>query len=332
MIIPSKIKKILVISLSNIGDIVLTFPVIDILREDFPAAEINVVIGPKGKEFFLENPNIHNFYIFNKRQSIRQMIRWVRHLRRESFDLVVDLRNTAIPFFMVSRHRTSFFLKRSKSGHMRTQHLERLKTIYPYKKEAEKRYCLVVPLNDRQYIDDIISKEIGEEKRFVVVAPGAADRGKRWTAQGFAAVCDYLSGSYGVKVVFAGDDHDRAVVKRVMEKMIQPQLALDLSGQTNLTQLAFLLKRSFFTIVNDSAPMHIASYLDVPTLALFGPTDPNKYASWSSKCRVVQKKTSCPVCQKIKGVKDHQCMNAIKVEDVLGAFEITPDGVIFKKL
>ena len=68
MLDKSKVKKILVISLSNIGDVVLTFPVIDILKRDFPDAQVSVVIGPKGQELLAGNPFIRS-YVFNKKQS-----------------------------------------------------------------------------------------------------------------------------------------------------------------------------------------------------------------------------------------------------------------------
>ena len=94
----STIKKILVISLSNIGDIVLTLPVIDILRHDFSDAKVSVVIGAKGEPLLKGNPIFENIYIYIKRQPLKDLFAWMGKLRRENFDLVVDLHNTAIPF------------------------------------------------------------------------------------------------------------------------------------------------------------------------------------------------------------------------------------------
>ena len=64
----SKIKKILVISLTNIGDVVLTFPVIDILKENLPDAKISVLIGPKAESLLKGNPVLDKVYVFNKHQ------------------------------------------------------------------------------------------------------------------------------------------------------------------------------------------------------------------------------------------------------------------------
>ena len=65
----SSVKKILVISLSNIGDVILTFPVIDILKEELPAAQLSVVVGPKAVSLFDDNPYIKEVIIFDKHQS-----------------------------------------------------------------------------------------------------------------------------------------------------------------------------------------------------------------------------------------------------------------------
>ncbi len=100
----SEIKKILVVSLTNIGDVILTFPVIDILKKDFPSAKLSIVIGPKAESLFFKNPYLDKIHIFDKHQPPLKSLSWIGELRRERFDLVVDLRNTAIPF-LISRSK-----------------------------------------------------------------------------------------------------------------------------------------------------------------------------------------------------------------------------------
>ena len=90
-IVTSKVKKILVISLTNLGDIVLTFPVIDILRRDFPQADLGVMIGPKGKTLLIDNPKIEHLYIYDKHMSLGNKLSWLNQLRREHFDFIVAI-------------------------------------------------------------------------------------------------------------------------------------------------------------------------------------------------------------------------------------------------
>ncbi len=76
----SKIKKILVVSLTNIGDVILTFTVIDILRQDFPNRFMKIVVGPKAIGLFENNPFLQVIDFFDKHQSKRNMYRWVWQL------------------------------------------------------------------------------------------------------------------------------------------------------------------------------------------------------------------------------------------------------------
>jgi len=188
----SKIHKILVISLTNIGDVVLTFPVIDILKRDFPSAELSVVIGPKAESLLKGNPHLQKIYIFNKHQPPLKSFAWIRELKREHFDLVIDLRNTAIPFMIFPRYRTSCRVGDISGLHMREKHLRRLESIYHAEKMVDQRSALFISPESKAHVDSVIEKEIGRGCRYAVVAPGAADSSKRWTQEGFASVCDVL--------------------------------------------------------------------------------------------------------------------------------------------
>jgi ADP-heptose:LPS heptosyltransferase len=240
-------------------------------------------------------------------------VSWIFALRKEKFDLVVDLRNSAIPVLVGARHATTPFLKRTPGQHMRHQHLRHLKSIYSYEKESDEKYSLYISEEFRREVDRMIQEEIGGDNlRYVVVAPGAADRGKQWFSTGFAKVCDHLIEKYNIKTVFVGDAKDRKKAQDVIKKM--QNHGINLSGRVNLIQLAGLLKKSSLLITNDSAPLHMASYLDIPVIGLFGSTDPNKYGPWGKYPYYIKKgegRSSAP----------EECMRAIKVEDVIGKVE-----------
>jgi len=322
-----KIKRILVISLSNIGDIILTFPVLDVLREDFPDADISVVIGPKGEGLLRNNPAFPNLYIFDKRQKFLKTVRWIWSLRQGHFDLIVDLRNTAIPYFLSCSYHTSLFLRRSRHKHMCWQHLNRLKHVYPYEKQTSQRYALFFSDGDKKIATDIINDKIGPRQSFVLVAPGAADRGKRWAEVKYAELADCIIEQYHQKIVFVGDQKDRLIVQGVIKKM--KNCALNLAGQLTLPQLGFLMQHTCMLITNDSAPCHLASYLNIPVVAIFGPSDHHKYGPWSETNRIIERKSECPVCRGEKKAKGHQCLEVISVDDVFNSFTIDLNKVYF---
>ena len=159
----------------------------------------------------------------------------------------------------------------------------------------------------------MLGEEIGgDNQRYVVVAPGAADRGKQWSSKGFAQVCDHLLEKHNFKTVFVGDTKDRKKIQDVIKKMHNN--GINLSGRADLIQLACLLQKSSLLITNDSAPMHMASYLDIPVIGLFGSTDPKKYGPWGKHPYFIKK------CEG-RSSSSEDCMRAIKVEDVIEKVE-----------
>lgn len=321
----ASIKKILVISLSNIGDIILTLPVMDVLHQNFPKAAISVVVGPKGSPLFKGNNDLAKIYVFQKRQHWLKTLRFLGELRRENFDWVVDLRNTAMPFFIAGRYRTSYWVRRIKGQHVVDQHLDRLRSLYAGAKRMEIKSALTILAEDKVSTNNIIRNEVGDRCPYVVLAPGAADGGKCWAEARFAAVSDALARAHNLRVVLVGDERDILTGERVRQAMTSD--AVNLCGRLSLTQLAVLIEKSFLFIGNDSAPMHLASYLDVPVVGIFGPTDPARYGPWSRESCVVEKKAACPICQGQQEHGLHVCLDAVQVDDVLSAIMIK-DGTI----
>ncbi len=314
------VKKILVVSLTNVGDVILTFPVLDILLEDFSDSELSVVVGPKARELLDQNPLIKNVYVFDKKGSPLEKWRWVNLLRQERFDLVIDLRHTAIPFFIGAKYRTSFRRMNGKKGqHIRSQHLRRLQEVYDYRESANHRSALYISSLDKAVIDQQLKNFEIEDQPFIVMSPGAAHHLKCWTPSGFAQVGNWLMERDHYKIVLVGDRNEISMNIGITEQM--RQRALNLTGKTTLPQLAELLHRSAGVIANDSAVMHLASYLDVPTLAIFGPTNEAKYGPWGARCRVIRRELFCAPCEKSACRYQHECMQLLDPKDVYAAFE-----------
>src|SRR3989338_7102793 len=107
-----EIHKILFITLSNIGDVILTLPVLSALKDNFKDADIDVVVGPRPKEIFVKDPRIHRIFVYDKHARIRDKIGFIRKLREERYDLAVDMRDSFIPFLIGARHRPGFIHSR----------------------------------------------------------------------------------------------------------------------------------------------------------------------------------------------------------------------------
>lgn len=324
----SEIRNILVISLSNIGDIIMICPAIDVLLNDFPQAKLSIVVGPKGRTVFEGNPNIDRVHIYDKHDTIGKKIEWFFALRERKFDVVVDFRNSVMPFFLNTRFRTPPELFLPKKIHLTSKHLLRLRSVYDFQERTDLRKAIVISPKDRAHIDGLLADHISFGKQFVLVAPLAADSAKTWSPSAFAQVCDELIRRHGFKVVMVGGAEDIKVIEGIQNQMKHP--ILNLAGKTNLVQVAELLNRSLFGIVHDSGIMHMASYFGRQVLALYGPTDPYKSGPWSANSGYIWKNKECRKCANPKLEELHSCMQAITPEDVLNAIEITDRGVSFK--
>jgi len=274
-----------VVSLSNIGDVVLTLPVVDILRAAFPDAELHLMVSPKAKSLFDENPYITRVVVYDKKMLWREKLAWFLELRRFRFDLVVDLRNSMLPF-LLNAGTVTWPVGTPPKVHMKAKHLARLALVlYDDLKLSVVREAIFVSPRQRSCVDRLV----GGWTDYVVVAPGAANPRKRWNEQGFLQVVRHLHAK-GKRVVLVGDQNDKAVGARIAA--VFPGGVLDLCGQTTLVELAEVVGRAAFAVTNDSGIMHLASYFDRPVIALFGRTDPFFYGPWSSRCVALRKGTA----------------------------------------
>jgi heptosyltransferase-2 len=314
------IKKILFITLSNIGDVILTLPVLDYLRANFPAAKITVMVGPRPKEIFKNNPYIDRLIVYDKYSRLREKIKLFQELKKERFDLVIDLRNTLYGALLPARYRTSPFLYIPNSiRHMKNRNLYRLQTALkskrPLIRSKESLFCDTD--KNRDYVNALLREnriDVGDD--IIIVSPGTGGDTRRWESAKFVQLCTILSRDY--KVVLIGAKSYQPIAQYIYQNC--PNKIFDFTGQTTLDQLAYLLKRSILLITCDTGTLQLASYLDTPIVALFGPSDEKKYGPWSTKYRIVSKEIFCRPCKEAHcRFKTSACMKAIKVEDVLRA-------------
>jgi len=311
----SEPKRILVVSMTNIGDVLLTCPVIDILLNDFPQAKMDVVVGPKAVTLFEDNPNF-NIKVFNKQSSIKEKCAWFLDLYLAHYDCVVDLRHTMLPFLLMPRYATPVLFRKPFTGHKKDIHLNRLRELYDFDSILHQQVAVLTTKEDEEFFEKALVSDL-QGKKFVIIAPGAADGTKRWQPKGFATLADYLSSF--AKVVFVGDHKDVEIVGQIQGLMKMPSVSL--AGRINLRQLAFVLKKSSGAVVHDSGVMHLASYFNVPLIALWGPTSLERYAPWGKQSVIVKRNEECVRCREPKAKLTHTCMSFIEVNDVINAIK-----------
>jgi len=328
------VNKILFITLSNIGDCILTLPALDYLRAYFPTAKVTVMVGPRAKEIFENNPYIDRLIVYDKYSRLREKIKLFYKLKREKFDVIIDFRNTLYSALLPARYKTSPFLYvPSRIQHMKLRNLYRLhralKVPDSLNHTAIEKSLFISP-GDKDYANRLLKENnIRPDDRIIIVAAVARGAGRRWSKEKFVGLCEELSKDY--KVVMVGTESDKPVIQYIRNNCVGK--ILDFSGLTSLRQLAHLIQKSSLVIVCDTGVSHLASYMDVPVLVLAGAGDERKYGPWSKKdTAIISREVFCRPCEEAQcrfGTTD--CLRLIKADDVLRrAREILAGGPLVK--
>jgi len=318
----SQVKRILVITLSNVGDIILTTPVIGALSKEFKGARIDAMVGPAGKELFEKDPKIFKLIIYDKHLPVSEKRRLQIKLSKLNYDLIVDLRNTIFPLLLGPKFRTGTIQRFPKDlAHAMKRHLYRLASL-GIDRLSEVSY-IHIPEEDEKYVAGLI-KENDIREPIVVINPGAKSHLKRWTPEGYSELADRLIRDRETSVVFVGAAEDKEVVDKIIGAM--KEAPYNFVKKTNIRQLASLLKRAKLLITNDSAPLHLGCAVGTKVLAIFGPTNPDKYGPTGELDIAMAVKLSCSPCESAACSHNYECMKLIRPDDVFETARLMIEG------
>jgi len=323
--------SVLIIRLSSIGDVVLTTPLLRVLRHQFPEARIDFFTFDSMKDVLKHNPQIDNLYTV-KKQNLLNTFSQKKNLNFsiDNYDYVIDLQNnmkSRILRWGLSKSILSF----NKSRLYKIQLVYLKKRFATYRKipdlyiETCKQLALMpddkspeVWLNsDIEY--SFVKK--GHRSNRVVIAPGAKHFTKRWPKEKFAELVNKILYHHpNMKVILLGSTEDKESCNFIVEN--SNERVVNLCGKTTLLESAEIVDSSALVITNDSAIMHIASSRQVNVIALFGSTvEEFGFVPYNSDFTIIQKDIECRPCThygRNKCPKKHfKCMNDITVDEVL---------------
>ncbi len=325
------VQRVLVIGPSNIGDAILASEVVAGVRRGFPEAHLTLVVGERAKAFFADDPRIQSLVDVDAFGSPLGRVRLLLALWRYHPHVVVDLRHTLYPMALKPL-RVWRYLRRPPHTvpHMRDRHLWALRAQVPSLQTAlrdpggelstgtRQDGPLWCSKKDLEHVDQLWRRwRLGEGQPLVIICPGARSHIKRWTAEGFARLADRLLGERGARVLFSGEPDEEPIVEAIRGLMVRR--AHSAVGLTTIRQLGLLMQRARLVITNDSASLHLASALRVPTVAIFGPTDERKYGPRSAKRRVIRRRLFCAPCEQALCAFSHECMRFITPDEVYHA-------------
>lgn len=328
------IKKILVIKISAIGDVILAIPSLKAIRHKFPNAHIAVLTNLASRQILQRCPYINEVIIFDKKQQqtkLKRIFEIARILRQGCLDIVVDLQNNRtshlVAFLSLAPDRYGY--KNGKLDFFLNHKVKNLKiSLSPLEHQFRVLKMLEIDSKPGQLelwpsqeehnrIDSFLSSEwVAEDQPLVGMNIGSSSKWltKRWPVENFAMLCDRLAKELNIRVVLTGSEDESEQTKRLLGlTKTKPIIA---TGKTTLLELASLIKRCKVFVTSDSAPLHIAVSMKTPTIALFGPTDPNRHVVSQDGLFIVRKDLNCSPCYKSYCINP-KCMTQITVDEIM---------------
>ncbi|MEW6003363.1 MAG: putative lipopolysaccharide heptosyltransferase III [Nitrospirota bacterium] len=310
------IKKILVIKLRHIGDVILTIPVFRALRENFPDAHISALVNSGTEDVLTGNSIMDEIIVFDRNikkkkpfQRYLLELSFLQNIRAKCFNMVVDLtsgdRAAIISFVSKAKYRLAydpgkkgFWGKRhfythlsKKSGDVHMV-LSNLGVVRQFGIDTDNLFLdFFIPEDARIFIKKIFFENgINKEDRIIHLHPTARWLFKCWKDEYIAEVIKW-AGDKKVKVIItsSSNEGERDKVRRVLS-LVSSKNVLNLSGKTTIKELAAVSEASDLFFGVDTAPMHIAAAVGTPVIALFGSGEKN-WRPWGEGHKVISKET-----------------------------------------
>lgn len=338
-----KYGKILLRAPNWIGDAVMCLPALASLKALYPGSEIYVLTKPRAIPVFENNPSVAGIIAYNDKgehEGLLGRLRLSRELREKSFDGAVLFQNAfdAALISFLSKIPVRIGYKRDLRGLLLTKpinaskELKKRHQVFYYlnivkelggKVPSGPRPDIVISLEEARLADTFLEENGLKGIPLSGASPGASyGPAKRWSPQGFAEVLTVLNKEKKLFPLIFGGPEDKEACKAVSDKL--GSACLDLSGKVTLRQFMALAKRLKVFITNDSGPMHIGAALGVPTVAIFGSTDPVLTGPLGADTVVMMKNVECSPCFerecKLKKNK-YKCLTGVTSGEVYGAAE-----------
>lgn len=332
-----KAMNILVIKMSAIGDCILSIPSLRAIRSKFPDATIKVLVSLQAREVFDHCPYINDRIVCdfkNRDKGFKGLWNVSRELRKNNFDMVIDLQNnkashmlaflSLAPFrYGYSNRKFSFLINK------------RIKDDAPYLDPIEHQFRVLksagikasekkLELWPSQSAEEVVNSFLQDNwvkagQKIIGINVRASWRwpSKNWPQKYIAELCDRFAKEFNTRVILTGTKEDIEYSEKINDlTSSKPIIA---AGKTSILELACLIKRCAIFITPDSAPMHIASAVGTSFIALFGPTDPSRHvAPWGNHV-ILKKSLKCEPCYNPNCLKAFKCMKDITVEEVFEA-------------
>jgi ADP-heptose:LPS heptosyltransferase len=362
---PADIRRLLVLRLERIGDLLMSLPALHALRARAPHAELDLVVGSWNRPLAGAIPGVTGIETMDAPWLARgaggtrwpDLVRQARGWRARHYDLAInlegDIRSNALMSLAGARWQAGFGMAgggplldcvvpfdptshTAVNGWRLVQAaLDDTVTLeYPQGQgrsaaAALPRAAIDVPRASQAAADSCLAAGLAsrmrEGRRLIGLQVGAGRAVKEWPAARLAAVGARLAADERAVIVLTGGRDDRASAESLRAALPPETPCVDLVGRLDVLALAGAFKRLDLLITPDTGPMHLAAVLDVPLVAVFGPSSPERWGPLSGRCRIVRVDLPCSPCNRIRTPPARcvghtpDCLDAVGTDAVLRA-------------
>lgn len=358
----AEVRSILAIRLDLMGDLIFTLPAMRTLKEAAPSARLTVLVQPYAADLVRSLPFIDRVVTADvarwrkpevlMRTAWKEVLKARRDLLKDRFDLCVSFYGR-VGASAALLSNAKYLVGYATEGYPATFDLSLPGYRYQNRRH-EAEYCLglvqalaphdsaslcndghvsasgptlpmlVVDPAARAKVNELLeSAGISPDGRLAALHPGALNMAaKRWIPERWAAVADRIQSELGLRVVLIGSVSEIPLAMDVSGAMSTSPI--NLAGKTSVAELVALISRCSLFLGGDSGPLHVASALDVPSVSVYGPTDPAITGPLGARSRVLRGEPDCAPCYDLKRPptcrrKDLLCMAMVSVEQVFEA-------------
>jgi heptosyltransferase II len=300
--------KVLIELPTWLGDCVMSTPAIENISNYFGQIEISIFGSKTSVELIKNHPNVVNSLVIDSKNQFSIGT----YTNLGSFDFYFSFRGSVrakiIKFIVNAKNKYQFDHKKFSNRHQVKKYTDFI------------NHALGASLGAGNLVSYTDKLNKSRNSRILGINPGASyGDAKRWSPEKFAQIAIELSDSFDV-IIFGGLN-ELGFAKKIEDILTNSNIHnfSNLAGKTSITELSKYISSLDIFLTGDSGPMHIAASLQIPTVALFGPTDPAETSQWNNPhSLIVNQNLDCQPCLKrICPLKHHNCMKLIEAKDVI---------------
>jgi ADP-heptose:LPS heptosyltransferase len=344
-VLPEAPARILLLRLERIGDLLMALPAIADIRALAPGAHIDLAVGSWNLPLARVIPGVTAIEPLDARWLVRgpggrglpALLRRAWGWRDRRYDLAInfepDIRSNLLLAASGAGFTAGYFsggggpvldraLEYDTRAHTTDNARALVAAVFGRRPAAVPSPALALPDELRRAAAARLPARSGGPFVGLHVSGGRAI--KQWDPARFAEVARRLSDRCGATIVLTGAPEDRPLVQ-TLARALGPRAPIDVSGELELPALAALLERLDLFVTGDTGPMHLAAAVGTPIVAVFGPSDPARYAPRGPRDRIVRVDLPCAPCNRIRHPPERctghtpDCLALVTVEQVLDA-------------